>query len=210
MPYSDPLADGPTIQASSKVALEHGITIPKIMKLLHSVKNKIHVPIVLMGYFNPVMQYGIEAFCNDAAEAGVSGVIIPDLPDSYYERYCKMHFDAANIKPVHLITPLTADERIRSIDDKSGGFIYAVSSASTTGSAHKSGVNVNFLTRLEQLQLKTPILVGFNVKTAEDHRRNSAQVQGSIIGSAFIRAITDVADPVIAARQFVQNIKKGL
>lgn len=208
MPYSDPLADGPTIQASSAIALQHGITISGIFKILQSVKDDIHIPIVLMGYFNPVLQYGIETFCKDAHDAGVSGIIIPDVPQHYMGQYFDAYFKKYNIKPIYLITPMTSDQRIRAIDAQSPGFIYAVSSASTTGAAHKSGVNEAYLDRLKALDLNSPVLVGFNIKSAEDHARNSAYVHGSIIGSAFIRAISDTDEPARAAQEFVTTIKK--
>jgi len=207
IPYSDPLADGPTIQNSSRQSLNNGVNLKWILSVLLQLKSDISPPVVLMGYFNSILQYGIERFCRDSHKAGVSAVIIPDLPYEYFAIHFERYFQHYSIEVIYLISPATSDTRIKQIDKQSTAFIYAVSSASTTGSSAKSGVNKVFLDRLKNLNLKSPVLVGFNVKSHDDHYEICNYVRGSIIGSAFIRAITDVPNVEKAAQSFVYKIK---
>ncbi|MGJ8684982.1 MAG: tryptophan synthase subunit alpha [Nonlabens sp.] len=205
IPFSDPLADGPTIQESSKIALENGMSIEKLFSQLehHSPK----VPVLLMGYLNPVTQYGLEAFCKKCQEVGVDGLIVPDLPMAIYQTEFKEVFEKYNISNIFLVTPHTSEKRIREIDENSNGFIYAVSSASTTGSKTDFSAAADYLGKLKEMNLKTPILTGFNIKNQRNFQDACEYVNGAIIGSEFIRQITDVEDISTAATRYVKSIK---
>ena len=205
IPFSDPLADGPTIQESSKIALENGMSIEKLFSQLE--KHTVKVPLLLMGYWNPVMQYGLEAFCKRCHEAGVDGLIVPDLPMSIYQTEFKEVFEKYHISNIFLVTPQTSDKRIREIDKNSNGFIYAVSSASTTGSKTDFSAAADYLGKLKGMNLNTPILTGFNIKNKQNFQDACEYVNGAIIGSEFIRQITDVEDISHAAATFVASIK---
>ncbi|MEO9953380.1 tryptophan synthase subunit alpha [Nonlabens sp.] len=205
IPFSDPLADGPTIQESSKIALENGMSIEKLFSQLENHTPK--VPVLLMGYLNPVMQYGLEAFCKRCQEVGVDGIIVPDLPMYIYQTEFKEVFERYNISNIFLVTPQTSEKRIREIDDNSNGFIYAVSSASTTGSKTDFSAAADYLGKLKGMDLKTPILTGFNIKNQQNFQDACKYVNGAIIGSEFIRQITDVEDISKAATDFVISIK---
>lgn len=210
IPFSDPLADGPTIQESSKIALENGMSIDTLFKQLaqyRADKPVSKIPILLMGYLNPVMQYGIEAFCKKCSELGVDGLIVPDLPMYIYQTEFKSYFENYNISNIFLVTPQTSEKRIREIDANSTGFIYAVSSASTTGSKTDFSAAADYLGRLKDMGLKTPILTGFNIKNQQNFIDACHYVNGAIIGSEFIRQITGVADIAAAATSFVKTIK---
>ncbi|MGB3591097.1 MAG: tryptophan synthase subunit alpha [Nonlabens sp.] len=210
IPFSDPLADGPTIQESSKQALENGMTIARLFNQLTKYKNQnpnSELPILLMGYFNPIMQYGVEKFLIECKSVGVDGVIIPDLPLQVYESGYKDLFIKYDVSNVFLVTPQTSNKRIREIDALSTAFIYAVSSASTTGSKTNFGDSSDYLARLRDLNLISPVLTGFNIKTKSDFTTACKYVNGAIIGSEFIRQITDVADLEDAVTEFVSSIK---
>lgn len=188
MPFSDPLADGPTIQRSSEIALENGMTIKLLFEQLKNVKSTI--PLVLMGYLNPILQYGIEPFCKDASLLGISGIIIPDLPlQEYIENY-KLIFEKYNLKNIFLITPQTTNERIRLIDEHSDGFIYMVSSASTTGGKNDIGnEQEQYFKRIKEMNLKSPTLIGFGIHNQQTFSKACEYANGAIIGSAFIKSI---------------------
>ena len=188
LPFSDPLADGPTIQESSTKALRNGMTTEKLFSQLENIREHISIPLVLMGYFNPMMQYGIEKFCQRCEAIGIDGLIIPDLPvDVYHEEY-KSLFDQHGLYNMFLITPQTPEERIRYIDEVSNGFIYMVSSASVTGAKNTFGqTQTDYFDRIAKMELRTPTVVGFGISNAETYQAATTHSKGAIIGSAFIQ-----------------------
>lgn len=206
MPYSDPLADGPVIQASSSVALENGMSMSILFQQLQSMRSRITVPVILMGYMNPVLQYGFEKFCQDAAAAGVDGLILPDLPEYEFETEYGAIIRQYGLDFIFLVTPETSAQRVRHLDELSGGFLYAVSSSSTTGS-DKNMTNVNaYLEKLQGYHLKNPVLVGFGIKDRKDFATACQHAQGAIIGSAFIKALDGASDVQKATRNFLQSV----
>ena len=188
LPFSDPLADGPTIQASSTQALLNGMTTEKLFTQLEGIRKHIEIPLVLMGYFNPIMQYGIEKFCSRCETIGIDGIIIPDLPvDMYHENY-KILFDKHGLYNMFLITPQTSEARIKYIDKVSNGFIYTVSSASVTGAKSTFGnTQTEYFKRIATLNLNTPTVIGFGISNRETYKTACKQSRGAIIGSAFIQ-----------------------
>lgn len=189
MPYSDPLADGPVIQESSAKALQNGMTISKLFQQLNDFRKEIHVPVILMGYLNPLLQYGFEKFCAKAAEVGIDGLIIPDIPMYEYENEYKQIVQKYNLDFIFLVTPETSEQRMKKLDELSSGFLYAVSSSSITGSDKDfSGVET-YLQRLKQMNLKNPVLVGFGIKDKITFDAACKYANGAIIGSAYIKAI---------------------
>lgn len=208
IPYSDPIADGETIQKSNAVALSNGITIDLIFEQLKECTPDI--PKVVMTYFNPVFKYGIEHFCQQCQSVGVEGIIIPDMPIGLYQASYEEMFKNYGLSPVFLITPQTSKERLKLIDDLSSTFIYAVSSSSTTGKATGGLSDGNtYLSGLKGLGLKHPILVGFNISTSDDLSLVQKHANGGIIGSAFIKYLSDKPSTEQAAQQFVKEITKG-
>ncbi len=207
IPFSDPLADGPVIQDSSTVAIENGMTLKLLLSQMEDIRKEVSLPILLMGYINPVLQYGIENFAKKCSETGVDGIIIPDLPMREYLEDYKQIFDQYNLKNIFLVTPQTSEERIRFIDEHSNGFIYLVSSSSTTGK--KAGIDgaEEYLSRIQKMNLKSPTIVGFNISNKESFLKATKYASGAIIGSAFVRAITNQADVVSAAKNFVHTIR---
>lgn len=208
MPYSDPVADGETIQKSNDRALENGMSVRVLFEQLRNMREKITVPVLLMGYINPVLQYGIEAFCQKCAETGVDGLILPDMPMDVYLNEYKSIFDAHGLLNIFLITPQTSDTRIRQIDEVSEGFIYAVSSASVTGS--KSGVSGDmeaYFERLDRLNLRNPRLIGFGIKDHDTFVKASGHAAGAIIGSAFIRVLQESNNLEQDIKTFVREVK---
>lgn len=206
MPYSDPLADGQVIQHSSSIALANGMTIEKLFEQLKEFRKEIHVPVVLMGYMNPVLQYGFEQFCKDAAGVGIDGLILPDLPEYEFETEYGSIIKKYGLDFIFLVTPETSDERIKKLDSLSSGFLYAVSSSSTTGS-DKNMTNVNaYLQKLKTLQLKNPVLVGFGIKDKQTFDAVCAHANGAIIGSAFIKALEDSTDIAKTTKEFLTGI----
>ena len=191
LPFSDPLADGPTIQDSSTKALRNGMTSELLFKQLRDIRETVSIPLIIMGYFNPMLQFGVEAFCKKCQEIGVDGLIIPDLPvDVYHEEY-KSTFEKYGLINVFLITPQTSDERIRFIDSVSDGFIYMVSSASTTGAKTGFGNEQDeYFDRIAKMNLKNPQIVGFGISNNETFTQATKQAKGAIIGSAFIKYLT--------------------
>lgn len=206
MPYSDPLADGPVIQESSLVALSNGMTIAGLLSELKEFRQKIHVPVILMGYMNPVLQYGFEKFCKEAAEVGIDGLILPDLPAFEFEYHYSAIIKQYGLDFIFLVTPETSEERVRKLDDLSSGFLYAVSSSSTTGKEKDFTAVNNYLQRLSEYQLKNPVLVGFGIKDRESFLSVSPYASGAIIGSAFIKSISTAEDAIKATHTFVSNI----
>ena len=207
IPFSDPLADGPVIQESSTVALDNGMTLKLLLSQMEDIRKEVNLPILLMGYINPVLQYGIEKFAKKCSEVGVDGIIIPDLPmQEYLEDYKKV-FDQYQLKNIFLVTPQTSEERIRFIDEHSNGFIYLVSSSSTTGK--KAGIDgaEAYLSRIQKMNLKSPTIVGFNISNKESFQKATQYANGAIIGSAFVKAVNVDGDVVSATKNFVAGIR---
>lgn len=192
LPFSDPLADGPTIQASSTQALKNGMTTEVLFNQLKDIRQSVEIPLIIMGYFNPMLQYGVEAFCKKCQEIGIDGLIIPDLPvDVYHEEY-KATFDKYGLINVFLITPQTSEERIRYIDSISNGFTYMVSSASTTGAQSGFGdEQTAYFERIANMKLKNPQIVGFGISNNETFTQATKYAKGAIIGSAFVKHVTN-------------------
>lgn len=191
LPFSDPLADGPTIQASSTQALKNGMTTDLLFKQLKDIRKSVSIPLIIMGYFNPMLQYGVEAFCKKCQDVGVDGLIIPDLPVDVYHSNYKATFEKYGLINVLLITPQTSDERIRYIDSVSNGFIYMVSSASVTGSQSGFGnAQTDYFKRIANMNLNNPQIVGFGISNNETFTQATTHAKGAIIGSAFIKHLT--------------------
>lgn len=189
IPYSDPLADGPVIQASSAKALQNGMTISKLFEQLNGFREKIHLPVILMGYLNPLLQYGFEKFCAKAAEIKIDGLIIPDIPMFEYENEYKPIVQKYNLDFIFLVTPETSEERIKKLDELSSGFLYAVTSSSITGSDKDFSSVETYLLRLKKMNLKNPVLVGFGIKDKVTFNAACKYADGAIIGSAYIKAL---------------------
>ena len=214
MPYSDPLADGPVIQHSSSIALQNGMTIETLFVQLKDCRNAItplgdrgfHLPLILMGYLNPVMQFGIEKFCRLAKEVGVDGIILPDLPLYEFENEYKKYFDQNDLHFIFLITPETSEKRIRKIDELSKGFIYAVSSSSTTGNNKEISEQENYFLKLQKMNLENPVLVGFGIKDKNTFQAACKYTNGAIIGSAYIKTLENSTDIESSTKQFLDTI----
>ncbi|HJT73155.1 MAG TPA: tryptophan synthase subunit alpha [Chitinophaga sp.] len=207
MPFSDPLADGPVIQDSSTRAIKNGMSLRVLFEQLKDFRKEISVPVVLMGYLNPVLLYGIENFCKKCAEVGVDGVILPDLPMEEYESDYKAIFEQNGLHLIFLATPETSDARLRKIDGLSRGFVYAVSSSSTTGKDKDMSHQQQYFERLKGMQLKNPVLIGFGIKDKATFDAACAYSNGAIIGTAFIRAIENTTNLDTAIRQFIAGVK---
>ena len=206
MPYSDPLADGPVIQQSNMVALENGMSIPTLFDQLKNVRTTIQVPIILMGYMNPILQYGLEKFCAAAEAVGVDGIILPDLPMYEFETEYKQLFQKHNLKFIFLVTPETSEERIRKIDSLCSGFLYAVSSSSTTGNNKAIADQSAYFKKLQEMQLNNPILVGFGIKDRTTFQSACAFTNGAIIGSAFIKALENTKNIQASTKEFLNSV----
>lgn len=190
VPYSDPVADGPTIQDSNMIALENGISLKKLFDQLAGFREKVSIPVVMMGYLNPIMQYGMEAFCKKCQEVGVDGLILPDLPMQQYLDDYKALFEEYGLVNTFLISPQTSEKRIREIDEHSNGFIYMVSSHGVTGA--KAGITeeqTSYFERVKVMNLKNPRLIGFGISDSETFSKASEYCNGAIIGSAFIKTV---------------------
>lgn len=209
MPYSDPLADGPTIQASSSVALDNGMSIKVLFQQLENIRQESQLPIILMGYLNPVLQYGMEAFLKQCQAVGVDGLILPDLPLYEYEQDYKALFEQYGLSIIFLITPQTSEERIRKIDSLSNAFIYVVSTAATTGKQTGFGAeNIAYFERIQAMQLKNPTLIGFGISKAADYQTVCQYANGAIVGSAFIRMLEQSQDLEGSIHHFVKGLKE--
>ncbi len=205
LPFSDPLADGPTIQESSTHALRQGMTTKLLFKQLKDIRKTIHIPLILMGYFNPVLQYGVEKFCAKCQEIGIDGLILPDLPLAEYQLHYKETFEKYSLLNTFLITPQTSEARIRQIDNATNGFIYMVSSASTTGV--KSGIDTSqekYFKRIANMNLKNPQIVGFGISNRATFEVATSHAKGAIIGSAFIKMLTQ--EGIAGINPFINNI----
>ncbi|MBO3097535.1 tryptophan synthase subunit alpha [Gelidibacter pelagius] len=191
LPFSDPLADGPTIQASSTQALKNGMTTEVLFDQLKDIRKTVNIPLVIMGYFNPIMQFGVEAFCKKCKEIGIDGLIIPDLPVDVFNDQYKSIFEKYDIINVFLITPQTSEDRVRFIDSISKGFIYMVSSASVTGSSSGFGdTQTDYFKRIAKMNLKNPQVIGFGISDHETYIQATKYAKGAIIGSAFIKNLS--------------------
>jgi len=206
MPYSDPLADGPIIQASASKALANGMTIATLFKQLQHFRSEIHVPVVLMGYMNPVLQYGFERFCAAAANVGIDGLILPDLPLYEWETEYGAVLKKYGLDFIFLVTPETSEARIRKLDAASSGFLYAVSSSSTTGGTINLAALENYLKRLQGMQLKNPVLVGFGIKDKPSFDTACTHAQGAIIASAYIKALEQNPDVKQTTQRFLNAV----
>ncbi|TDB57342.1 tryptophan synthase subunit alpha [Arundinibacter roseus] len=208
MPYSDPVADGETIQQSNQQALENGMTVRLLFEQLQEMRANVTIPVLLMGYINPVIQFGIEDFCKKCAEVGVDGLILPDMPMDVYLNEYKAIFESYGLVNIFLVTPQTSESRIRQIDSVSDGFIYTVSSASVTGS--QSGVSDNMETYFEQINamnLRNPRLIGFGIKDQKTFTMACRYANGAIIGSAFIRMLQKSGFHPNDVKAFIGSIK---
>ena len=206
MPYSDPLADGEVIQTSSLHSLSNGMTLQVLFEQLSEMRKTIHIPVVLMGYMNPILQFGFEAFCARAKEVGVDGLILPDLPLFEFENSYGKTIKDNGLDFIFLVTPETPDERLRKLDSLSSGFLYAVSSSATTGKDKDFSQVALYLERLQQMNLKNPILVGFGIKDKQSFDAVNEFTQGAIIGSAYINALSKGEDVGETTKQFLNGV----
>ena len=214
MPYSDPLADGPVIQQSSTVALANGMTIKKLFEQLRDFRKSPSfggvgeaIPVILMGYMNPVLQYGFEKFCSDAAAVGIDGLILPDLPEHEFETEYGAVIKKHGLDFIFLVTPETSEVRIKKLDELSTGFLYAVSSSSTTGKDKKMTDVMQYLQKLKDLRLKNPVLVGFGIKDKATFEAACVNANGAIIGTAYIKALAEPGNVADITRKFLESIK---
>ena len=206
MPYSDPLADGPVIQASSARSLENGMTIARLFEQLQDFRTRIELPVILMGYMNPVIQYGFEAFCRQAKLVGVDGLILPDLPMYEFEKIYGSVIRKYELDFIFLVTPETSEARIRKLDALSSGFIYAVSSSATTGHTGNQTDQRAYFERLKNMELRNPVLIGFGIRDKSTFDAASAYASGAIIGTAYIRALESATDVNAATKSFLSGI----
>jgi tryptophan synthase alpha chain len=206
MPYSDPLADGEVIQNSSLIALGNGMTIDALFEQLATMRQTIHIPVVLMGYMNPILQYGFEAFCKKAKAVGVDGLILPDLPLYEFEAEYGVTIKDNGLDFIFLVTPETPEERLRKLDSLSTGFLYAVSSSATTGKDKDFTKVALYLEKLKSMKLKNPILVGFGIKDKESFDAVNVYTNGAIIGSAYIQALSKGNGIEITTAQFLNEV----
>lgn len=207
MPYSDPLADGPVIQESNTIALHNGMHLSLLFEQLRDMRKDIHIPVILMGYMNPAMQYGFEKFCSDAAAVGVDGMILPDLPDHAFETKYGEVMQRYGLDFIFLVTPETSEARIRQLDRLSSGFLYAVASSATTGSENNMSLVNAYLRRLSAMKLSNPLMVGFGISSGAHFAAVCQDVRGAIVGSAYIRTLLNNSDVSFATKQFMQQMR---
>jgi len=206
MPYSDPLADGEVIQVSSIKALANGMNIAVLFDQIKDMRKSISIPVILMGYMNPILQYGFENFCKKAKEVGVDGLILPDLPLFEFEQSYGKIITENNLDFIFLVTPETPVDRIKKLDSLSNGFLYAVSSSATTGKDKDFNLVAQYLQKLQAMQLKNPILVGFGIKDKATFDAATLHTQGAIIGSAYIQQLTKGGDIETTTSQFLNSV----
>lgn len=208
IPFSDPVADGPTIQASNKVAIENGMNVKLLLEQVKEIRNEVRIPIILMGYLNPVLQFGVEKFVKAASHAGVDGLILPDMPMDIYQHEYKDLFERAGLTNTFLISPTTSEDRIRRIDALTHGFVYAVSASSTTGAKGEfSAEQIDYFGRLQGMELKNPFLIGFGISNHQTFATACTYSSGAIIGSAFVNLIKDSGNLRNDIVSFVKSIK---
>jgi len=211
MPYSDPLADGPVIQNSSTIALQNGMTLKKLFEQLAEVQEEVSIPIILMGYLNPVLKFGPEQFVEECQKKNVSGLILPDLPyETYVEEFQEL-FTSNELSNIFLITPQTPEERIKKLDSASTSFIYMVSSAAVTGARDGlSAQQIEYFERVNAMQLDTPRMVGFGISNHETYKNVCQYAHGAIVGSAFIKHLEQSGDDEEGIIQFIETLKTGM
>ena len=208
IPFSDPIADGPVIQQSSSVALDNGMNLKVLFEQLKELRKEVSIPVLLMGSFNPIYQFGVEKFCSLCQEVGIDGLIIPDLPFVEFKSKYKALFDSHNLSNIFLITPETSDERIRLFDAASDGFLYVVSVSSTTGKDLQVSTDTEgYFERLSKMDLKQPLLVGFGVSNKETFKKAAKHTSGAIVGSAFIKSIENSQSFEQDIKGFVQGLR---
>ena len=208
MPYSDPLADGPVIQQSNQQAIANGMNMVLLFEQLKNMRQTMQIPVLLMGYLNPVLQFGMEKFCLAASAVGVDGLIIPDLPIYEYENEYQFLFEKYGLHIVFLVTPETSDDRIRKIDGLSKGFLYAVSTSAITGGSKDLSGQSAYFKRLSSMQLKNPVMVGFGIKNKADFDLTTQFASGAIIGTAYIRALAKGGDVKAITKEFINNVSR--
>ncbi|TKC65603.1 tryptophan synthase subunit alpha [Pedobacter hiemivivus] len=207
-PYSDPVADGPTIQASSKQSLDQGMTLKLLFEQLKELRKRVSIPVLLMGYVNPVLQFGVENFCKACVEVGVDGCIVPDLPMVEYEELYQTVFEENGLSNIFLVTPQTSPERIRKIDGLTNGFVYLISTSATTGQQLQvSGNTEDYFSRIVDMKLNNPTMIGFGINSKETFDKACQYANGGIIGSAFVKAL-DPNDLNGSIKTFMQKFKQ--
>jgi tryptophan synthase alpha chain len=208
IPFSDPMADGPVIQHSNGKALRNGMSLKLLFSQLHNIRNEVEIPLLLMGYLNPVIQFGVENFCRKCMETGIDGVILPDLPpDIYMEEYLPL-FEKFNLYNILLISPQSDDDRIRAIDEISRGFIYMVSSSSVTGAKRSFSDNqLSYFNKVKEMKLNNPCLIGFGISNHETFINAGKYARGGIIGSAFVKMLGHEGNLTENIGQFVKEIR---
>ncbi|NND08396.1 MAG: tryptophan synthase subunit alpha [Saprospiraceae bacterium] len=209
MPYSDPMADGPTIQESGSMALKNGMTLSVLFEQLSDIRSKTQVPLLLMGYLNQMMQYGVDRFIEDCSSVGIDGLIIPDMPIDVYELELKGKLESAGLHAIFLITPQTSETRVKKIDRLAGGFIYMVSNSSITGAKREiSPAQIDYFERIRDLDLANPRLIGFGISNHQTFEEACQYANGAIIGSAFIKHVASHADQTdYSILEFVEQIR---
>jgi len=208
IPFSDPVADGPTIQESNSIALANGMNVKRLLQQVKAIRAQVSLPIILMGYLNPLMQYGMKKFSEDAAASGVDGVILPDLPLAEFKEEYQALFDVHHLSSTFLISPTTSTARIKEIDQATHGFIYAVSATSTTGARDSFDQSqINYFERLQNLKLKNPFLIGFGVSNRQTFQTAAKYGAGAIVGSAFIKMLEGSSDFERDIQSFVAALK---
>ena len=208
IPFSDPMADGPVIQDAATKALQNGMTLKTLFSQLEGIRNEVSIPLILMGYLNPIMHFGFDAFCQRCVETGIDGVIIPDLPFKDYLEEYKPIADKYDLHIIMLITPETSDERIRFIDDNTDGFIYMVSSAAITGAQKEfDNAKQTYFSRINSMNLKHPRMIGFGISNKQTLEAAQANASGAIIGSKFVQLYEQTGDPEQAIDQLLEALK---
>ena len=209
IPFSDPMADGVVIQEAATTALRNGMSLKLLFEQLKNIRLTVRIPLILMGYLNPIMQYGFENFCQSCNMCGIDGVIIPDLPFGDYLKYYKPIADKYNVKVVMLITPETSDERIHEIDDHTNGFIYMVSSAATTGAQESfEDKKIEYFKRISEMSLKNPRMIGFGISNKETFEAACQYARGGIIGSKFVNLLNEEKDAQKTINRLIETIKQ--
>jgi len=209
IPFSDPVADGPVIQKSSHTALLNGMSVRILFNQLKDIRKTVDIPLLLMGYFNPIMQYGVENFCSTCSEIGIDGTILPDLPLDIYKTDYKAIFDKYNVYNIFLATPQTSDKRYKQLDAESKGFLYMVAASATTGMRQNfESYQEEYFKRIEHLSLKSPRLIGFGISSQQTFLHACKYANGAIIGSAFVTILEQHGDLKDNIQKFIRSIRK--